>query len=577
MPSSSHRGIVKAWQTRDPRELRFAIVRHAERADSSWESDWALSTDAETYPFDPPLTAAGLLEARAAGEKLRDLGPPAGDGWTAAISSPFFRCVQTAVEICNATGASLILDQDWGEVRFPEYFDTEAWNERQEVTRTYEFLANYVAQKGVKLRNEKGLRGKQVWSDCGPENLQQARERYARKFTVCLDRAMLSQSSFIVVSHGESLPGCVPLFPAYRGAEVARVPFCGMIVGRLEQPLAARKQRASPSDAYAASSVFDGLSVIENSCELRGIAGASLESKPSSLPAWARSEKLHFRSVMLRKRRGITDSDSLEYTLFRDMLLLSPKPDAEDRPSPVLENPAESDDAVLKDDEDFDPAGDVLVALPPPPMKREVSGASQMNFSSVGDSTILLAGSDVGSERESSVEAAIDVDPGSAGGYSNSFEMMGLFTDPTFKKLPSCRHATRWPTQSKGQSCSPMGCVRTGPFARVPSGSKGKLPLSVGCTTPETGNFSVRKKPSQTSTVSTKGYAPWAAPIPEREPTVRSPKEASPGAATISAAPVLTAPLPAAGSKDAPEDPVNLCAMEGNPLWKRRQFKVPLN
>merc|ERR1719313_2041236 len=103
-------------------------------------------------------------------------------------------------------------------------------NEHEGLTRKHEFLAEYSAEKGVKLRNAEAPCGV-VWNNKTVETCREARERYARNFAVCLDRAMLSQSSFIVVSHGESLPGCLPLFPAYRGAEVTSVPFCGMVVG----------------------------------------------------------------------------------------------------------------------------------------------------------------------------------------------------------------------------------------------------------------------------------------------------------------------------------------------------------
>merc|ERR1719174_1052477 len=184
--------------------------------------------------------------------------------------------------------------------------ETEMSNKQQGLTRPYQFLAGFVEQEGVKLRNPDAPCGN-VWQEKAAESLQDARVRYARKFVLCLDRAMLSQSSVIMVSHGESLPGCLPLFRGYRDTEVISTPFCGMVVGRLEQSSKAKKRSvtqksvdftgiAATSDAYALSGILDGLGVIETNCEVREIPTASPAQERARLPGWMRTRQVKFRA-----------------------------------------------------------------------------------------------------------------------------------------------------------------------------------------------------------------------------------------------------------------------------------------
>lgn len=320
---------VRSWQRNKKGELRCAVVRHAERADACWQSNWCMTGDAAAYPFDPPLTAAGIEQAQACGARLRQLEQPH-EGWKRVICSPFLRCVQTGVEICKATGASLIIDQDWGEVRFPDMIDGAVRNEG--VMRTYEFLARYVAQEGVKLQNPGAPCGS-AWDAKDPETIQAARERYARKFVVCLDRAMLSRTNFIVVTHGESLPSCLGLFPEYRGSEVISTPFCGMVVGRLEHHSTAGKRIATQLDSYggtyisdasAVSGLLKGLSVIETNCEVRRIPGASEKSDWGGLPAWMRSKRQSNRGTSLLKAFGVGVSNPTGSTDARSREVVRP-------------------------------------------------------------------------------------------------------------------------------------------------------------------------------------------------------------------------------------------------------------
>eukprot|EP01062_Namystynia_karyoxenos_P026863 TRINITY_DN20748_c0_g1_i1.p1 TRINITY_DN20748_c0_g1~~TRINITY_DN20748_c0_g1_i1.p1 ORF type:complete len:311 (+),score=90.88 TRINITY_DN20748_c0_g1_i1:73-933(+) len=82
------------------------LVRHAEREDYVAEDKqvW-FGGPGKERPWDTPITEYGKAQARAAGKRLRDATGP--DGAlrvarpTRVFSSPFCRCVQTAVEIAR--------------------------------------------------------------------------------------------------------------------------------------------------------------------------------------------------------------------------------------------------------------------------------------------------------------------------------------------------------------------------------------------------------------------------------------------------------------------------------------------
>jgi broad specificity phosphatase PhoE len=417
------------------------------------------------------LTPAGIQQAQECGARLQTLGPPQGT-WNAVICSPFLRCIQTAVEICKVTGASLIIDEGWEEVRFREMLEAET-TKQQRLTRPYQALAGYIAKEGVKLRNPDGPCGSD-WNRLDVETLQDARVRFAKKFCVCLDRAMLSQTSFIVVSHGESVSGCLPLFPEHRDTEVVSAPFCAMVVGRLEQPFIGRKRSAtdslerngttSTSDAFATSGVLDRLSVIETTCEIERTAGAAPKPRRSSLPAWVRSSKVKFRAgSKLMKALGIATSNDLDAT---SCVL----PTVDERP--------------VGEEEMFDENGELqmngcqqtvfvdsmiecdLVELPPIAPKPEVASSSQMNCV-FGASTLLLGdyvirGSSANLEGDSlkflQLESSpmLEVDSDSAVISASSSET----ASEALRKRGVAKRGVKGPTQLR-EPYSPKGGARS--------------------------------------------------------------------------------------------------------------------
>jgi broad specificity phosphatase PhoE len=364
-------GLLTSWSRRKKAEIRCALVRHAERADSCWDSDWCFSADARLYPLDPPLTDTGLEQAQATGQRLQRQGPDG--GWNVVITSPYIRCVQTALEICVVTGAGLLIDQSWGEVHSAEVADVYGANgEVKPYVRPYDKLAELAAQRGVTLRNPLKIRGDPVQK----ENTQEGRVRYARKFLTYLERARLSRTSFIIVSHGECLPGCCPLFPNMREMDVTGVPFASFVVGALrmreeKDPLSSIIEEEigmSSPKAEQAMELLSDLSLIDKTIEVRSRRSASRDLAPFRLPAWARSKQLKLRSTeTLIEVLGLNGRSSFRNTSI-------------DSPQPVL-TPMH------------------LVELPRP-QSEEIhrSDQSRENHWRVGASTILLGDSFLRSE-----------------------------------------------------------------------------------------------------------------------------------------------------------------------------------
>merc|ERR1719313_2307572 len=87
------------------------MMRHAERRDASWDPLDAPHVD-EMWPFDPTLSKKGYAQAESAARALTD----ATGGFELVVSSPFRRCVETALAVCRASNAPLFIDPELGEI-----------------------------------------------------------------------------------------------------------------------------------------------------------------------------------------------------------------------------------------------------------------------------------------------------------------------------------------------------------------------------------------------------------------------------------------------------------------------------
>ena len=75
-----------------------------------------------TFPFDPPLSSDGIEQARQTAAALQ------GTGISRVVSSPFLRCMQTAVEIVDALDVPIVLE--WG---LSEWFNPCWFSSRPEL------------------------------------------------------------------------------------------------------------------------------------------------------------------------------------------------------------------------------------------------------------------------------------------------------------------------------------------------------------------------------------------------------------------------------------------------------------
>ena len=77
-----------------------AVLRHGERQDSVFGSAWHGTEDFQRYPFDCPITDHAVWEAQHAAHQLRNFAD-----FHVIVSSPYLRCVQTAVALADALDA----------------------------------------------------------------------------------------------------------------------------------------------------------------------------------------------------------------------------------------------------------------------------------------------------------------------------------------------------------------------------------------------------------------------------------------------------------------------------------------
>lgn len=85
-------------------EQHVYVMRHAEREDDV-NPMWAAGAE---RPCDTPISKAGAEAAQAAGRALQDAGV------AVVVASPFFRCVQTAINVCKGMGFEDEIFIDYG-------------------------------------------------------------------------------------------------------------------------------------------------------------------------------------------------------------------------------------------------------------------------------------------------------------------------------------------------------------------------------------------------------------------------------------------------------------------------------
>lgn len=251
VPFSSRPGLgkgvkaseAKIWKSRKLPVQFFGVIRHHVRADglgTTWNGgSWCDSSDFRLHPNDPPLSDEGIVGAQDIGRQLGEsAGLQQGGAIHVIVTSPYFRCVQTACEIAKMLGTKvrLMVDLCLSEIHGPEIFGD---HKPDNVLRCEEDIRAYISRFNVE--SVKCFLGHwPVW----PETLMSGRKRYMQRVLAYLSRATKTRRNFLLVSHADCVAATVAIMPSVVGRCVESVGFGGML-------LAARKTGQALHDEVA--------------------------------------------------------------------------------------------------------------------------------------------------------------------------------------------------------------------------------------------------------------------------------------------------------------------------------------
>eukprot|EP00435_Cladocopium_sp_Y103_P066390 s893_g28.t1 len=203
-----------------------AVVRHAERADNMQTFDtWGCSKDAESFPHDPPITARGAEQAE---QQLADELKMKEMDFEVIVSSPFLRCLQTALILAEKFDAKVLIDQELGEVMGPPVFETKP----PLPPRPWSNLKATLKASAISADSHERLRAGRLMGK-GPEwkeSLQQARLRYVKRYLDYLRRARHTKKSCMLVTHGHMVQACASVLPVNQHRKIISVDYCGAAV-----------------------------------------------------------------------------------------------------------------------------------------------------------------------------------------------------------------------------------------------------------------------------------------------------------------------------------------------------------
>lgn len=184
----------------------FAIVRHGDRLDHT--PAWENHPEARAYPNDTPLTRDGHMHATAVGEALKASGKPFG----LIISSPYYRCAQTACRIAEVLDLPIHFDLDLGEVFDSVSILGDIGGKPQhrpakvlEAALSKDFTnVTWIRDQANRIKVEGKLQH-------FPEDFDSARMRYCYKVKKLLQKAAAELMSVVIVTHGDALAAVVGL------------------------------------------------------------------------------------------------------------------------------------------------------------------------------------------------------------------------------------------------------------------------------------------------------------------------------------------------------------------------------
>jgi len=203
--------------------LAVAVMRHGERLDAVDPVAWYHSAAGRKFPFDCPLSSKGRMQV---GAVAREMAQQSSCKFSYVVSSPYVRCVETAVEVCRALQLPMCIDRQLGEVFGPACFGE--WSAPGPQRRNAEEVAACVPPDLRRLSPVDCIGQEPTW----PESIEDARLRMVARVEQYAEwAARLEGVNFILVTHGDCVGSCLTLALA-RGVPTAqkvveKVDYCG--------------------------------------------------------------------------------------------------------------------------------------------------------------------------------------------------------------------------------------------------------------------------------------------------------------------------------------------------------------
>jgi len=206
-----------------PARISVAVMRHGERLDAADPCGWFQSPAAKRYPFDCPLSPQGR---RRVGSVARELAQRSSGSFSCVVSSPFLRCVETAVEVCHALGLPICIDMQLGEVFGPACFGE--WSAPGPMRRNAEEVMALVPPDLRRLSPVDLIGEEPAW----PESVEEARLRLVARVEQYAEwAARLEGANFVLVTHGDCVGACLTLAMARADGTLSqvvdKVDYCG--------------------------------------------------------------------------------------------------------------------------------------------------------------------------------------------------------------------------------------------------------------------------------------------------------------------------------------------------------------
>jgi len=192
-------------------EQLLVVMRHSERLDFADEEAWFQHPDSRIYPMDPPITSRGKSLAKVQGRMLAEMLENAGTAIDVIITSPYIRCVQTAVAVREVLPSRkgeqvpILIDSKVSEVGIYKkpsgISDPRLLKSHLDFCsrrRSFPEVAKIEDLLGVELLNNDAFVG---INPPFPEQRRAAHLRGLYRFSEWLERGRQTQLNFLIITH----------------------------------------------------------------------------------------------------------------------------------------------------------------------------------------------------------------------------------------------------------------------------------------------------------------------------------------------------------------------------------------